>query len=291
MKSTILKKLTVIALLGAALAAPVYAQPGPGGGPGMGQGAGAGYGQGGTPGWSLLSPVERDAQRAAMRSAATVDECKKLQGEHRALIESRAAERGITLPPMPQNMCERIGAGGGRPGSGPGNGPGYGPSNRSGMGGGMGMGAGQRGGGYGPAMGLMSAEELETHRSAMRAAKSVEECQSLQSEFHARMESRAKEKGITLPQAPRNMCERMPGRGGQPGRAAQGSAPGWNLMTPEERDAHRAQMRSLKTYDECKQVQAEHRQLMEARAKEQGVTLPAPRQYGCDRMKARGLIQ
>lgn len=83
-----------------------------------------------------------------------------------------------------------------------------------------------------------------------------------------------------------------PGAGGGP-RAmqfGQDNTRGWMLMTPEERAAHREKMLSVKTYDECKALQAEHRGVMEARAKEKGVTLPTPRQNGCDRMKARGII-
>jgi len=50
-------------------------------------------------------------------------------------------------------------------------------------------------------------------------------------------------------------------------------------------------MHAVKTYDECKLVQTEHHTAMEARAKEKGVTLNTPRQNGCDRMKARGMIK
>jgi hypothetical protein len=66
---------------------------------------------------------------------------------------------------------------------------------------------------------------------------------------------------------------------------------GWKLMSAEERTAHRDQMRAAKTYDECKALQEEHHLAMEARAKEKGVTLPKPRQNGCDRMKARGFFK
>lgn len=83
-----------------------------------------------------------------------------------------------------------------------------------------------------------------------------------------------------------------PGAGGGRGmRFNQNNTRGWSLMTPEEQAAHRQKMMSIKTYDECKLIQAEHRTAMEARAKEKGVTLPVPRQNGCDRMKARGFIQ
>lgn len=79
--------------------------------------------------------------------------------------------------------------------------------------------------------------------------------------------------------------------GGRGMRFNQTNTPGWSLMTPEERTATQAKMRAVKTYDECKIVQTEHRSLMEARAKEKGVTLQAPRQNGCDNMKARGFIK
>jgi hypothetical protein len=66
---------------------------------------------------------------------------------------------------------------------------------------------------------------------------------------------------------------------------------GAGLMTAEERTAHQQKMRQVKTVDECRKVQAEQHTAMEARAKEKGITLPAPHQNPCDNMKARGLIQ
>ena len=65
---------------------------------------------------------------------------------------------------------------------------------------------------------------------------------------------------------------------------------GWTLMTAEERTAFQIKMRAVKTYDECKLTQTEHRSLMETRAKEKGVKLMAPRQNACDNLKARGLL-
>lgn len=84
------------------------------------------------------------------------------------------------------------------------------------------------------------------------------------------------------------------GCGGHGGRGMmfnQDTTRGWTLMTPEERTAFQTQMRSVKTYDECVAVQTEHRGAMEVRAREQGVTLPTPRQNGCDNLKARGMIK
>lgn len=82
------------------------------------------------------------------------------------------------------------------------------------------------------------------------------------------------------------------GRGGMgPGMMAQQNvARGWQLMTPEERTAQQVNMRAVKTYDECKTLQTEHRTVMEARAKEKGVNLMTPRGNRCDMLKARGLI-
>jgi hypothetical protein len=81
------------------------------------------------------------------------------------------------------------------------------------------------------------------------------------------------------------------GRGGRGMMFNQNTTRGWTLMTPEERTAFQMQMRDVKTYDECVAVQTEHRGAMEVRAREQGVTLPTPRQNGCDNLKARGMIK
>ena len=72
---------------------------------------------------------------------------------------------------------------------------------------------------------------------------------------------------------------------------SQRNTAGWNLMTAEERNAHREKMMAVKSYDECKSVQAAQHVAMEARAKEKGVSLPQPRSNGCDRMKARGMFK
>ena len=81
------------------------------------------------------------------------------------------------------------------------------------------------------------------------------------------------------------------GRGGRGMRFSQNNTRGWTLMTPEERTAFQIKMREVKTYDECKLTQTEHRSVMETRAKEKGVTLQAPRRNACDNMKARGIIK
>ena len=69
------------------------------------------------------------------------------------------------------------------------------------------------------------------------------------------------------------------------------NTPGWSLMTPEERAEHRNRMLAARTYEECRQIQEEHRKAMEARAKEKGITLGTPRYNACERMKARGFFK
>lgn len=66
------------------------------------------------------------------------------------------------------------------------------------------------------------------------------------------------------------------------------NTPGWSLMSAEERAAFQQKMRTAKTYDECRAIQAEHHKTMEARAAAQGKTLPPMHANVCDRMKARG---
>jgi hypothetical protein len=108
-----LKHITLIALLGAAMAAPAIAQPGPGmGGMGMG-GMGPGPGRyaidrGNTTGWTLMTDEERTAHQQKMWSFKTYDECKTYQDEHHKAMEARAKEKGKTLTPARRNACDRM---------------------------------------------------------------------------------------------------------------------------------------------------------------------------------------
>ena len=86
----------------------------------------------------------------------------------------------------------------------------------------------------------------------------------------------------------------MMGQGAWDGRgtaAGQNLVRGWELMSPIERAEQHAQMRAVKTYDECTAVQTAHRGKLEVRAKGKGVSLVSPRFNLCDNLKARGLIQ
>ncbi len=136
MKSRInLKVIALIALVGAALAAPVLAQPGPGmgggwgGGPcmqgggmrngaGVGPGARAGWGNKGgrmmmanqdnVRGWTLLTPEERTSFQNRMRNVESYDECVQIQTEHRGMVEVRAKEKGVNLMTPMRNMCDNL---------------------------------------------------------------------------------------------------------------------------------------------------------------------------------------
>lgn len=86
---------------------------------------------------------------------------------------------------------------------------------------GAGPGSGQMGGMRGmrfnqtntPGWTLMTPEERTAIQTKMRAVKTYEECKTVQSEQHAAMEARAKEKGVTLNVPRQNSCDRMKARG------------------------------------------------------------------------------
>jgi hypothetical protein len=67
---------------------------------------------------------------------------------------------------------------------------------------------------------------------------------------------------------------------------------GWELMTPEERKAHREKMRSFKTAKEREEYRKEHHKKMQARAKAKGMKLPyeepGPRGKGMGQGGGRG---
>jgi len=63
---------------------------------------------------------------------------------------------------------------------------------------------------------------------------------------------------------------------------------GWQLMSEQERLEHNAKMQSMQTQEERNQYRLEHHEMMEQRAKEQGVTLPDVPQNRNDMMDRRG---
>lgn len=79
---------------------------------------------------------------------------------------------------------------------------------------------------------MMTPQELADHRAKMRAAKTVEERERIRKENHDRMQERAKERGVTLPEeAPMGGAGMGPGGGGM-GPGGGGMGPGGGSMSP-----------------------------------------------------------
>lgn len=78
------------------------------------------------------------------------------------------------------------------------------------------------------------------------------------------------------------------GPGPRHGMAGYGPGRTSALLTDEERTAHRAKMQSLASVDECRAYVAEFSQQLQAKAKDQGVTVGGPNAAMCDRMQAHG---
>jgi hypothetical protein len=202
----------------------------------------------------LMTAQERENFRKQMEQATTAEERQKVRDAHRAAIEQRAKEQGVTL-------------------AGP-RGPGYGPgAGGHGRGDGRGPGAGPRA--DGPYSQLFSAEERDRFRDQMRSAQTVEERQKLRDEHRALAETRAKEKGITLPQPGSGPRAGGPGYGRGPGMGAGQRGVYAQLFTAEERERFRAQMHGAQTAEDRVKLRDEHRALAQARAKEKGIELPA----------------
>lgn len=65
---------------------------------------------------------------------------------------------------------------------------------------------------------------------------------------------------------------------------------GWQLMSEQERQQYRQQMRQMKTVEEREAFRKEHHEMMKERARQQGVTLPdEPSPYGKGMGPGRGM--
>lgn len=92
---------------------------GPGGkamGPGAGMGPGTGMGgmqghrmradAGNTPGWSMMSPTERQEHQQHLMTMKSADECKAYMTKHHDEMMERAKKRGVAAPAQPRrDMC------------------------------------------------------------------------------------------------------------------------------------------------------------------------------------------
>jgi hypothetical protein len=72
-----------------------------------------------------------------------------------------------------------------------------------------------------------------------------------------------------------------------PWRADERNTRGWQLMTPQERIEHQAQVRGLTDYDACQQYRTKHHELMAERARQRGLDVPDSHWDFCDRLKPR----
>jgi hypothetical protein len=108
-------------------------------------------------GYRMMSDPERNEYREKMRNARSAEERQAIRDEHRKLMETRAKERGVTLPEPrgPAGGPRSGGPGAGKGPRGDGKGPGAGPrwegEGGPGFGKGKGYGPGGKpGGGKGP---------------------------------------------------------------------------------------------------------------------------------------------
>lgn len=70
-----------------------------------------------------------------------------------------------------------------------------------------------------------------------------------------------------------------------PWRANEGNTRGWMLMSPEERIAHQATIRSFADYDDCHAYQVAHHRLMQERAMRLRLTLPDHGRDACAHLR------
>lgn len=65
-----------------------------------------------------------------------------------------------------------------------------------------------------PGWSLMTPQERAEHRSKMMGFTNYEDCASYLAEHHAKMQERARKKGVALPANPRqDFCQRLPRKG------------------------------------------------------------------------------
>ncbi|HYR25627.1 MAG TPA: hypothetical protein VEQ09_07345 [Aquabacterium sp.] len=76
-------------------------------------------------------------------------------------------------------------------------------------------------------------------------------------------------------------------RVGKRARADWYNTPGWKLMSREERQAHRAKMKGMKSVDECQAYVDQHHAEMVERAKAKGEQLSPERHDACSWLKKK----
>lgn len=89
----------------AASAASPSAQQGPGACAQAGPGCGMRFNARNTPGWSMMTPEERQQHHDKMLSAKSPEECKAYYEEHQKLMQERAKEKGTAFRPGRGDPC------------------------------------------------------------------------------------------------------------------------------------------------------------------------------------------
>jgi hypothetical protein len=114
---------------------------------------------------------------------------------------------------------------------------------------------------------LMTQEEQEQYQARMRALETEQERAAFREQHRKEMQARARGRGVELPDV-----------AAPPGAAKGDTAPktvrGREMMTEEERERHRQEMRSKATAEEREQARREKHDEMQERAREQGVEIP-----------------
>ncbi len=122
---------------------------------------------------------------------------------------------------------------------------------------------------------LMTDEGVQ-HWKQLRSLKTEQERIQYRLDHQNAMQQRAKEKGVKAPAALSRSQVAQQEKDRQQERQR---IYGYDLMTQAELEQHRDRLRVAKTQQERDAIRAEHRTQMEARAREQGVTL-APQRNG-----------
>ncbi len=128
-------------------------------------------------GRELVTEQEIREHRETMQNLETAEERAEYRAEHRKQIEERARERGVDLA-EPRGPADRA-----QP-------PGQARGNE-----------------------LMNEQERAEHRERMRETEDAESREEYRRETHERMEDRARERDMTLPDSPMDRGGRGGGRG------------------------------------------------------------------------------
>ncbi|MGM9488256.1 hypothetical protein [Ideonella sp. YS5] len=70
---------------------------------GMRHGMGARWGRDYTPGWSMMTPAERQQHQEKLGALNTYEECRSYMDQHHEQMAARAKDKGLTLPAKPRH--------------------------------------------------------------------------------------------------------------------------------------------------------------------------------------------